>query len=85
MNYFHATESMTTYLPRNIVVEDKRPTLQAFMIYMEGVEPWSDPEEKRDPGDLFGILFQGHFDWIYYYFVFKKKFQLGHFMGLNTV
>ena len=28
------------------------------MIAMEGVEPWSDPEDKRDPGDLFGILFQ---------------------------
>ena len=44
---------------RNIVVEDPRPTLQHFMIAMEGVEPYSDPEEKRDPGDLYGILFQG--------------------------
>merc|ERR1712241_630468 len=44
---------------RNIAVEDKRPTLQHFMIAMEGVQPWSDPnKQKRDPGDLFGILFQ---------------------------
>ena len=44
---------------RNIVVEDKRPTLQHFMIAMEGVEPWSHPEEsKRGSGNLFGILFQ---------------------------
>ena len=43
---------------RNIAVEDKRPTLQHFMVAMEGVEPWSDPGDKRDPGDLFGILFQ---------------------------
>ena len=46
------------HLIRNIVVEDKRPTLQHFMVAMEGVEPWSNPERKRDPGDLFGILFQ---------------------------
>ena len=46
-------------LSRNIVVEDPRPTLQHFMVAMEGVEPWSHPEDrKRDPGDLFGILFQ---------------------------
>ena len=44
-------------------MEDKRPTLQAFMMYMEGVEPWSDPDKRRDPGDLFGILFQGSSDW----------------------
>ena len=44
---------------RNIQVEDPRPTLQHFMIAMEGVKPWTDPEiRKRDPGDLFGILFQ---------------------------
>merc|ERR1712117_165492 len=43
---------------RNIVVEDKRPTQQAFMMFMEGVEPWGDPEKRRDPGDLFGITFQ---------------------------
>lgn len=41
------------------MVEDPRPTLQHFMVQMEGVEPWSNPEErKRGPGDLFGILFQ---------------------------
>ena len=44
--------------PRNIVVEDPRPTLQHFMVAMQGVEPWSNPEKKRDPGDLIGILFQ---------------------------
>ena len=38
-------------------MEDKRPTLQTFKIFMEGVEPWNVPD-KRDPGDLFGILFQ---------------------------
>jgi len=43
---------------RNIVVEDPRPTLQHFMIAMQGVEPWSDPSEKRAQGDLFGVLFQ---------------------------
>ena len=57
---------MIVHLPRNIIVEDKRPTRQAFMIYMEGVEPWHDPEEKRDPGDLFGIQFQGQTDWTNY-------------------
>ena len=43
---------------RNIVVEDKRPTLQHFLIMMEGVEPWSDPGSMRQPGDVHGILFQ---------------------------
>lgn len=44
---------------RNIAVEDPRPTLQHFMIALEGVEPWTDPDErKRGPGDVFGILFQ---------------------------
>lgn len=44
---------------RNIRVEDPRPTLQHFMIAMQGVEPWSDPEERqRGPGDLDGVLFQ---------------------------
>ena len=28
------------------------------MVAMQGVEPWSNPEKKRDPGDLIGILFQ---------------------------
>ena len=41
------------------MVEDPRPTLQHFMIAMEGVEPWSHPDQrKRKPGDLFGITFQ---------------------------
>ena len=43
---------------RNIVVEDKRPTTQHFVIAMEGVDPWVNPEKKRDPGDLHGITFQ---------------------------
>ena len=43
---------------RNIVVEDPRPTLQHFKILMEGVEPWSNPERKRGPGDLWGISFE---------------------------
>ena len=44
---------------RNIVVEDPRPTLQHFMMALEGVEPWSDPNKrKREAGDVFGILFQ---------------------------
>ena len=44
---------------RNIVVEDPRPTLQHFKILMEGVQPWSNPaERKRGPGDLWGITFE---------------------------
>ena len=44
---------------RNIVVEDPRPTLQHFMIAMEGVKPWSDPKtRKRGPGAVSSILFQ---------------------------
>ena len=36
-----------------------KPTLQHFMIAMQGVEPWSDPDRnRRKPGDLHGILFQ---------------------------
>ncbi|MDB4673633.1 hypothetical protein OAF27_02350, partial [Verrucomicrobiales bacterium] len=44
---------------RNIRVEDPRPTLQHFMIAMQGVEPYSNPSERlRKPGDLSGVLFQ---------------------------
>lgn len=44
---------------RNIRVEDPRPTLQHFMIAMQGVPPWSDPAERqRGPGHLDGVLFQ---------------------------
>ena len=43
---------------RNIVIEDPRPTMQQFFILMEGLEPYFDPEQRRDPGDLNGILFQ---------------------------
>ena len=41
------------------MVEDPRPTLQHFKILMKGVQPWSDPEERRrDPGDIWGIKFK---------------------------
>ena len=45
---------------KNIVVEDPRPTLQHFKIFMEGIEPWADADEgrRRGPGNLYGILFQ---------------------------
>ena len=44
---------------RNIRVEDPRPTLQHFMIAMQGVEPYSNPSERlRKPGDFTGVLFQ---------------------------
>ena len=43
---------------RNIRVEDQRPTLQHFMIQMQGLTPYRDPDHKRKPGDLTGILFQ---------------------------
>ena len=40
------------------MIEDPRPTMQQFFILMEGLEPYFDPEERRDTGDLNGILFQ---------------------------
>ncbi len=44
---------------RNISVEDSRPTLQHFMIAMQGVKPYSDPARRlRKPGHLSGVLFQ---------------------------
>jgi len=44
---------------RNIRVEDPRPTLQHFMIAMQGVKPYSDPAERlRGAGNLAGVLFQ---------------------------
>jgi hypothetical protein len=44
---------------RDIRVEDPRPTLQHFMIAMQGVEPYSDPAKRqRKAGDLSGVLFQ---------------------------
>ena len=44
---------------RNIKVEDPRPTLQHWMVAMQGLPPYSDPEKRRrDPGDLVGITFQ---------------------------
>jgi len=44
---------------RNIRVEDPRPTLQHFMVAMQGLRPYADPaQRRRGPGDLTGILFQ---------------------------
>ena len=43
---------------RNIVIEDPRPTMQQFFMLMEGFEPYFELEQRRDPGDLNGILFQ---------------------------
>ena len=43
---------------RRIRVEDPRPTLQHFMVAMQGLSPWSNPSTQRGPGDLHGILFQ---------------------------
>ncbi len=44
---------------RNIRVLDPRPTLQHFMIAMQGVKPYSDPTQRlRKPGNLSGVLFQ---------------------------
>ena len=44
---------------RNIRVHDPRPTLQHFMILMQGLQPYSDPEERlREAGDFAGVLFQ---------------------------
>ena len=43
---------------RNIVIEDPRPTMQQFFMLMEGFEPYFEPEQRREPGDLNGILFQ---------------------------
>ena len=44
---------------KDITVEDPRPTLQHFKIMMEGLQPWSDPEERcRGPGNIYGIVFE---------------------------
>lgn len=44
---------------RNIRVEDPRPTLQHFMIAMQGLKPYSDPNQrKRGAGNLSSVLFQ---------------------------
>ena len=44
---------------RKIVVEDPRPTYNHFKILMEGVKPWSNPDDwKRGPGDLYGMTFK---------------------------
>jgi len=43
---------------RNINIEDPRPTLQQFFICMTVPEPYSENAEKREAGDLSGVLFQ---------------------------
>lgn len=44
---------------RNIRVEDTRPTLQTFMVAMEGFEPYLNPNDRqRESGNLSGVLFQ---------------------------
>ena len=43
---------------RNINIEDPRPTLQQFFIFMTMAAPYSKNTEKRKAGDLSGILFQ---------------------------
>ena len=44
---------------RNIRVEDRRPTLQHFMIAMQGLKPYSDPaRHRRGPGNFAGVLFR---------------------------
>ena len=47
-----------SFFLRNIVIEDPRPTMQQFFMLMEGFEPYFEPEQRREPGDLNGILFQ---------------------------
>lgn len=43
---------------RNIHIEDPRPTLQQFFLCMTMPEPYSKSTDKREAGDLSGILFQ---------------------------
>jgi len=43
---------------RNIRIEDPRPTLQQFFVCMALPEPYSERAEKREAGDLSGVLFQ---------------------------
>lgn len=44
---------------QNIRVTDPRPTLQHFMIAMQGVQPYSDPNQRmRGAGNLSGVLFK---------------------------
>ena len=43
---------------RNINIEDPRPTLQQFFICMALPEPYSKGAEKREAGNLSGVLFQ---------------------------
>ena len=59
---------------RNIRVEDPRPTLQHFKILMQGQfiiklqifhndhvageKPWLSPDQRRGPGDIYGLTFQ---------------------------
>ncbi len=43
---------------RNIRVEDPRPTLQHFLIAMQGVRPYRDPGQARGSGHLSGVVFK---------------------------
>ena len=43
---------------RNIRVEDSRPTLQPFLIAMQGVVPYGKPEDRRGAGNMSGVLFE---------------------------
>lgn len=43
---------------RDIRISDPRPTLQQFFVCMTVPEPYSKDAEKREAGDLSGILFQ---------------------------
>ena len=43
---------------RNIRVSDPRPTLQHFMIAMQGLKPYLSPDIRRRPGHLAGLRFQ---------------------------
>jgi hypothetical protein len=43
---------------RNISVEDPRPTLQHFLIAMQGLQPYFDPAQARGAGHLAGVVFK---------------------------
>eukprot|EP00093_Oithona_nana_P014605 14605.XXX_1038613_1038948_1 [CDS] Oithona nana genome sequencing. len=43
---------------KNIKVEDPRPTLQPFKLFMEAQKPYDSSDRKRGPGDLHGIIFE---------------------------
>ena len=43
---------------QNIRVEDPRPTLQHFLIAMQGLPPYLDSTQIRGPGHLAGLVFK---------------------------